>query len=94
MPIDTVTGKRRETIIKGRISVIENNPEGKSYREIAEITRTSKLQAAEIVKERQQRNIEDLNRSGRPSKFSDSDVCYLKMRSDRFIPTTSKNYQR
>jgi hypothetical protein len=38
MPIDKVTRKKRETTTEECISVIEKNAEGKSYREIAEIT--------------------------------------------------------
>jgi transposase len=57
--------------------------EGKSYREIVEIADISMLQAADIMKEWQQHNIEDSNRSGRSSKLSDSDVRYFKMRSDK-----------
>jgi acetolactate synthase small subunit len=51
MPIDKVTGKRRESIAEEHILVIEKKAEGKGYREIAEITRISKSQVAEIVKE-------------------------------------------
>jgi DNA invertase Pin-like site-specific DNA recombinase len=51
MRIDKVTRKGRETTTEERISIIEKNAEGKSYREIAEITGISKLQAAEIMKE-------------------------------------------
>jgi transposase len=52
MPIDKVTRKECETTTEEHISIIEKkNAEGKSYREIAEITGISKLQAAEIVKE-------------------------------------------
>jgi transposase len=83
MPIDKVTGKRRETTTEERISVIEKNAEGKSYLEIAEIAGVLRSRVAGIVKEWQQHNIEDTNRSGRPSKLSDSDVHYLKMFSDR-----------
>jgi transposase len=43
MPIDKVTGKRRETTTEEHISVIEKNAEGKSYREIAEIADISKF---------------------------------------------------
>jgi transposase len=83
MPIDKVTRKRRETTTEERISVIEKNAEGKSYREIAEIAGISKLQAADVMKEWQQRNIDDSNRSGRSSKLSDSDVHYLKILSKK-----------
>jgi alkylated DNA nucleotide flippase Atl1 len=48
--IDKVTGKRRETTSEECISVIEKNAEGKSYREIAELTGISRSQTAEIVK--------------------------------------------
>jgi DNA-binding NarL/FixJ family response regulator len=51
MPIDKATRKRYETITEERISVIEKNAEGKSHREIAEISGISKLQAADIMKE-------------------------------------------
>jgi transposase len=51
MPIDIITGKRRETTTEERISVIEKNAEGKSCREIAEITCVLGSQAAGIVKE-------------------------------------------
>jgi hypothetical protein len=60
MPIDKLTRNRRETTTKEHISVIGQNAEGKSYREIAEIAGISKLQAA-IMKEWQQHNIEDSN---------------------------------
>jgi DNA-binding NarL/FixJ family response regulator len=46
MPIDKVTIKGRGTPTEERISVIEKNAEGKSYREIAETADISKLQAA------------------------------------------------
>jgi transposase len=51
IPIDTVTGKRRETIAEERVSVIEKKAEGKSYREIAEISGISKSSITEIVRE-------------------------------------------
>jgi transposase len=64
------------------ISVIEKDAEGKSHREIAEISGISKLQAAAIMKE-WQHNIEDSTRSGRSSKLSGSEVRYLKILSDK-----------
>jgi hypothetical protein len=51
MPIDKVTGKRRETTAEERISVIVKKAEGKSSREIVEITGISKSQATKIVEE-------------------------------------------
>jgi hypothetical protein len=51
MPIDKVIGKRREATAKKRISVIEKKVEGKSSREIVEITGIPKSQVTEIVKE-------------------------------------------
>jgi hypothetical protein len=64
MPIDKVTGKRRETTTEECISVIEKNAEGKSYRDIAKITGIPMSRAARIVKEWQQHNIEGSNRYG------------------------------
>jgi transposase len=66
-----------------RVLVINSYTESQNYQEIAEIAGISKLQAAEIMKEWQQDNIEDSTRSGRPSRLSDSDICYLKMLSDK-----------
>jgi hypothetical protein len=48
-----------------------------------EIAGISKLQAADVMKEWQQRNIDDSNRSGRSSKLSDSDIRYLKILSNK-----------
>jgi hypothetical protein len=49
MPIDKVTRKRRETTTGEHISVVEKNPEGKSYREIVEIAGISKSQEATTI---------------------------------------------
>jgi transposase len=83
MPIDKVTRKKHEATTEERIAVIEKNAQGESYREIAEIAGISMPQAADSMKEWQQHNKEDSNRSGRSSKLSGSDVRYLKMLSDK-----------
>jgi hypothetical protein len=86
MPNDKVTGKRRETTTEVHISVIEKKSGGQKLPRNCRVTSILKSHGAGIMKEWQQHNIEDSNRSGRPSKFSDSDVRYLKRLSDKDPP--------
>ncbi|KAG0635696.1 hypothetical protein HOY80DRAFT_1004061 [Tuber brumale] len=49
MPIDSNTGKWRQTTETERVEVIEKHAEGKNYHEIAQETQVSKSEAQRII---------------------------------------------